>query len=172
MGLATGCFDPPPEYSVPIQVPPVVDTASVVPPTTGVTTVTAGVDTLTFTVPFRADDGGEEMLAYFVEDIPTTTDPGAVLAQPVHIPPDPRPFSEQKRSVVWPWAVPKLDSKSDPTGCHTVTMILSLKSNFTGLYGTTDELATARVTWFLDIRDPNAVSTTSTCGPYPGTVTP
>jgi hypothetical protein len=167
MFLAAGCFDPPPEYSVPVLVPPIVDVPNVDPPTTTVKTVNLA-EQLPFEVPFHADDGGEEMWAYFVEDIPSgDADPRALLSNAVRDPPNSAPFDEQKRSISWVWTV------AAPTGCHTVTMILSRKSNFgTGLYQTTDELQTARVSWFLDIRDPSAATPSAVCGPFPTPVSP
>ena len=70
------CIDAPPEYSVPDRMPPVIVAALVVPPTTRIISAASSPGTLTFTVPFRADDSGvgEGLHAHVVRD----TDIGAL----------------------------------------------------------------------------------------------
>lgn len=159
----SGCLDAPPEYRVPDQVPPVIMTDDVTPSTSGVNHPSA---TVPFTVPFRADDAGEGLLAYFILDISSGKPKFASVIDHPTIPvnADPRPFAEQeKRTVVFPWNW----STSTSAGCHTVTLILSHESNFNTRDGAVDVLEptkAARVTWFFELAD---ATTSVSCGDWP-----
>jgi hypothetical protein len=161
----SGCLDAPPEYRVPDQVPPVIMTDDVLPSTSSVNHPSVKVD---FTVPFRSDDAGEGLLAYFVRDIPSGKPSfGYVIDNPaIRINPDPRPFAEQDNRTFtfpgWTWT-------SDEAGCHTVTLILSHESNFNLRNGEVDVLEptkAARTTWFFELSDPTA-SVSPSCGDWP-----
>ena len=152
--LAVGCIDPPPEYSAPERLPPVILTTGIDPPVTKVATISLQAQQVTFDVPFRSDDAGEDLSAFFVLDIATTQDIdySLVKRQVKPVPADPRPFLEQDgRHVTGTWG-PLGDDSSRPSGCHTMTMILSHLSNFGEQYETSDPLDVAQVTWWLDIR--------------------
>ncbi|HVU02879.1 MAG TPA: hypothetical protein VHE30_14060 [Polyangiaceae bacterium] len=156
----TACLDTPPEYQAAIPVPPVIETSLVTPSTTAPVIVTG--DTIDFTVPFRSDDEGEALVAYFVWDLPTGGDGlDNIINNSVSVvDADPRPFAEQTNREVtfhWPWSS---ELKPGP-GCHSVTMILSHNSNFQIGHGylLVDALAAAQVTWFLGLG-----ATGTTCG--------
>jgi hypothetical protein len=143
-----GCLDPPPQYSTTDQYPPVVQGAMVDPSPVRIIYTTAS--EVLFTIPFRSVDVGEALQAAFVYDF-DPTNPSVALAR-VPVPADPRPFWEQDgRDVKWAWRL-----SPRPTGCHTITMILSHASNFSDLYQTIDPLDVAQVTWFFNIGDPNS----------------
>jgi hypothetical protein len=163
----TGCLDAPPQYQVPEQVPPVITMDTVIPPTSSLNRPSRGV--VQFKVPFRADDAGEELRAYFIRDIPSgKPDFTHVLAKFVSVNADPRPFAEQaSRYFEWPW-----DNIVD-VGCHTVTLILSYASNFNtanGAVEVTEATRAAYVTWFFELPDSTGAAL---CGdwPAPSTVT-
>lgn len=144
----TACLDTPPEYRAAIPVPPVIETSLVTPSTTAPVVVTGS--SVDFKVPFRSDDEGEPLIAFFVYDYPTggNGSENRIIGVPVDA--DPRPFAEQTGRVVdYPWAWEN-DVKD---GCHSVTMILSHRSNFDLLKGyvPTDALAAAQVSWFLGL---------------------
>lgn len=162
--VLSGCLDAPPEYQVPDQVPPVIMTDDVQPPTNSLNR--PSLNKVPFTVPFRADDGGEGLLAYFVRDIPSGK-PGFtnVIDNPaVRINADPRPFAEQtKRSFEFDWNWGSADA-----GCHTITLILSHESNFNlrnGEVDVIDPTKAARTTWFFELYD--STTTVPSCGDWP-----
>jgi hypothetical protein len=160
----SGCLDPPPEYTVPDPVPPVLIVDQIVPKTT--TIVQTNFPTVSFIVPFRADDAGQALYALFVPDMPA----GPISTSKAHGGPvvaDPRPFAEQTgRSVTfpdpgWTWQADQVSP-----GCHTMTMILSRLNNldFTtkiGVVTIKDDLATAQITWLL------ALGPSAKCGTWP-----
>ncbi len=151
-----GCVDAPPDYSVPSLVPPVLITSQIDPATTGVASVPATASTFDFDVPFRADDGGQDLHAYFVIDLDPTKDVSPTSdVDDNAVPSDPRPFAEQTgREVSEAWQLP--DNR--PVGCHTITMILSPHDNFVRSYETRDPLDAAQVTWFLDFLGPTGAA--------------
>jgi hypothetical protein len=167
MTTAAGCVDPPPQYSAPDLMPPVIIGAQVDPPTATVTNIPAAAQEFPFTVPFRADDGGQEIVAWFVRDLDLNDVAKSIILTTVYPPGDPRPFAEQltppRSAVAWTWKLPE----PRPTGCHTVTMILSRINNYRSLYLTKDETAAAQVTWFLNILGPSS-DPLKTCWPGGG----
>ena len=162
----TGCFDPTPEYTVPDPVPPVIDVSDTKPATTIV--YSTNTESVNFNVPFRADDAGETLLAYFIPDIPPRAKPPIANLEPVI--PDPRPFAEQTGRAVtfnWNWYnPPTLD-----VGCHTMTMILARASNIVttaGVVDVVDPLEAAQVTWFLAL---SRASQQADCASWPNAST-
>ena len=120
----------------------------IIPSTASIQNVNLG-DQVSFTVPFRADDGGELMQAVFVEDFNPNNSVTAFAQR--NVASTKVPFADQvgqaARVVQLPWT-------AGPVGClHTVTMVLSRTSNFTYFVvpQTADESSTARVTWFFNI---------------------
>lgn len=149
--LFTGCLDSTPQYSVPALIPPVISVPKLVPLTSAIQPLTTS--QLQFTIPFRSDDLGKDLFATFVLDFDPASDPASTpeLIQ-FDVPADPRPFSQQDdRDFGWLW-VP-IDASLN--GCHTVTMILSHRDNYTGGYGTKEPSDVAQVTWVFDIESPN-----------------
>jgi hypothetical protein len=150
--LFTGCLDSTPQYSVPPLIPPVISTPKLVPLTSGIQPLTTS--QLRFTIPFRSDDLGKDLFATFVLDFDPALDPASApgaLTQ-FDVPADPRPFSQQDdRDFEWLWTSIDLTL----SGCHTVTMILSHRDNYTGGYGTNDPNDVAQVTWVFDIENVN-----------------
>lgn len=148
----SGCLDPPPEYTVPDPVPPVLIVDQISPLTTSVVHTNSA--RVPFIVPFRADDAGQALYSLFVPDMPA----GPISTSKVHgglVPADPRPFAEQTNRRVefpdsgWDWS-------EVGQGCHTMTMILSRLNNldFTtkiGVVTIKDDLAAAQVTWLLSL---------------------
>jgi hypothetical protein len=169
--LAVGCVDPPPEYAAPERLPPVVTTTDVYPSLTQVTTYSAQTEEIVFTVPFRSDDAGEDLRAFFVLDIGPTQDAdfSQIKADPL-VPADPRPFADQadRQPLEGRW---KLNVGVRPSGCHTMTMVLSHATNFDTAYHTVEPLDEARVTWWLDLQP---VTTDGAPGPvcWPNGVSP
>jgi hypothetical protein len=45
-----------------------------------------------------------------------------------------------------------------PSGCHTMTMVLSHASNFDTGYRTIDPLDEARVTWWLELKPADGIT--------------
>jgi hypothetical protein len=152
--VAAGCVDPPPQYSAPDLVPPVIITAQVDPPTSTVTNIPAAATEFPFTVPFRADDGGQDLEVYFVRDLDLNDVASSINLANFTLPADSRPFADQldppRPPVSWTWGI----REPRPTGCHTVTMVLSRRNNYRSFYLTKDETAAAQVTWFLNILGP------------------
>jgi hypothetical protein len=153
----TGCLDAPPAYQVPDLVPPVIMTDKLDPPTSSLVRPSSRL--VKFNVPFRADDAGEGLLAYFILDIPAGNPKfDHVVGNPVQIVPDPHPFAEQtKRSFDFSWALTNVD-----VGCHTLTLILSHEGNFdfkTGEVKVKEPTAAAYATWFFELSPP--------CGDWP-----
>jgi hypothetical protein len=157
----SGCLDPPPEYQVPDQVPPVIMTDNLVPATSSLNR--PNTEPVTFTVPFRADDAGEGLLGYFLVDIPSGKPRIQTPAVPINA--DPRPFAEQTdRSFSFPWTW----SKTVNPGCHILTLILSHRSNFDTTNGDVDvrdPTKAAYATWFFELSDPS--SAVPPCGNWP-----
>ena len=150
--LSTGCLDSTPQYSVPALIPPVVSIPNVVPLTSAIQPLTT--PQLQFTIPFRSDDLGKDLFATFVRDFDPSADPASAPGALIQfdVPADPRPFSQQDgREFGWLWA--PIDVTL--SGCHTVTMILSHRDNYTGGYGTHDPNDVAQVTWVFDIESPS-----------------
>lgn len=147
--VTTGCFDSPPEYKVADRLPPVISTWGVQPTLTNIVQIDPALG-VTFTVPFRSDDAGEDLKAFFIENIPEQLDFTHIIdEQPV--PADPRPFAEQTNRYVNepPW------NTAGKTGCSTVTLILSHASNFTRGWLMVDPLDSAQVTWTFEFLDPS-----------------
>jgi len=151
-----GCLDPTPEYSVSDRVPPVIQATGVTPSPTDLVRVALTQDVVSFTVPFRSDDAGEPLWAYFVEDIAdeiNSMGSGCHTCQSIDVQKvsaDPRPFADQEqRSLTGTWAF----STGRPSGCHTVTLILSHLSNFTRGWQVSDPLDSAQVTWTVIFQD-------------------
>src|SRR5262249_45053316 len=115
------------------------------PPTSLVVTSSPTID---FTIPFRADDAGQNLVARFIVDIEINSPD---LAEEVPIPEDGRPFAQQidrkPLKYTWSW------QPTEPTGCHTMTAIITEQSNFVGRFGLKQEFEDARVTWFLWLRN-------------------
>jgi hypothetical protein len=167
MTFAVGCVDSPPQYSEPTRIPPQIVTNELDPPVSRLYVTDSA--TITFSIPFRADDDGQHLVARFVEDLAI----GAPsLKDEVSIPADPlgRPFALQGgepsspstpatkgRALSWPWTW----MGNDKSGCHTITVVISEQSNFQGLFGIQDDLKEARATWFLWLRDSQPSSSDS-----------
>lgn len=105
---------------------------------------------INFSIPFRSVDVGEPLQAAFVLDFDPAN--ASVAIERLPVPADPTPFAEQdNRAVNWTWPL-----SPRPSGCHTMTMILSHDSNFIAIYRTINPLDVAQVTWFFNIGDPNS----------------
>jgi len=143
---AIACLDAPPEYSVPDQIPPVLVTSQIAPPTRDVVVVPAAASQVDFLVPFRSDDSGEDLTALFVLDMARqVTFPFILDAVPVLA--DPRPFAAQDPARVVTYLYTWTER---PVGRHRVTLILTHESNFSTRYEVQDALDAAEVTWILD----------------------
>lgn len=147
VSVTTGCFDSPPEYKVADRLPPVIDAWGVDPSVTKIVPIDPAVG-VNFFVPFRSDDAGEDLSAYFIKDIPRQLDTTHVIFQQ-RVAADPRPFAEQDRHIAWSW------NTANETGCATVTLILSHVTNFTSGWLMTDPLDSAQVTWTFEFLDPS-----------------
>lgn len=170
--FTTGCFDAPPEYKVADHLPPVISSWGVTPSLTSINVMTWPHGEVQFTVPFRSDDAGEDLKAFFVENIPQQVDYRSPTCQTcdfideIPVPADPRPFAEQKNRLVslpsWP--------TTGKIGCSTVTMILSHETNFIRGWQMRDSLDSAQVTWIFDFLD--QAGTSPGCGAAAAGVTP
>lgn len=150
--MLAGCLDPPPTYEAAERLPPVIQSWGVEPTLTRIVPIAATEEQVVFTVPFRSDDAGEPLKAFFIENIPQQVDFRFIIEEkPVAA--DPRPFSEQvDREVSFSWVT------IGRTGCSTVTMLLSHASNFTRGWQMTDPLDSAQVTWTLEFLDSSGTS--------------
>lgn len=160
MTCAAGCFDAPPTYSEPTLVPPVIYADQCKPPSSHLYSIPAtAVGDATFTIAFRADDGGRTLGARLGRDI-TKGPPPALLLTEAKIPPDPRAFAEQDpaRSVELTW--PHTHDKGN-YGCHVITAIVSDESNFD--YLDTPPFVAARISWFVWVEDPDQPKPTVDC---------
>ncbi|HVW29955.1 MAG TPA: hypothetical protein VHC69_31550 [Polyangiaceae bacterium] len=151
MTCAEGCLDSPPQYTEPTPIPPQIFANLAQPPATSlVVTYSSSID---FNIPFRADDDGQQLTAFFIRDI--DSDGQSTPVKFIDVPPDPlkRPFAEQQmpyRSLDWPWGW-NADGNGTLAGCHTMTVIITNPSNFR-IDATPDDLPVARLTWFLWLR--------------------
>ncbi|HEX3594647.1 MAG TPA: hypothetical protein VHU80_06085 [Polyangiaceae bacterium] len=143
MTSAVGCLDAPPEYSEPTRNPPVIQSSGVHPSTTILNIYSAPI--IEFDVPFRADDVGLTLQALFVLDQEIGPAQG-ISRQDVD--PDSRPFAEQDRVVTYPWTW-----EGTPTGCHTMTAIITESDNISQFFQLKDVKKQANVTWFLLLTD-------------------
>ena len=125
-------------------------TTRVVPSPAVVTPIPAEADaSFTFNIPFRTDDGGQDLYANFILDfdpikltgtvqqqVPGSVDRPAALRRA-----DRADRYRTSRSVSWTWSIPRPLS-----ACHALTMILTRTDNFNGLYTAKDDLQAAQVT--------------------------
>jgi hypothetical protein len=151
MTSVAGCFDTPPDYSEPVPIPPVIISKQVKPPLTSlyVSVSQGSTSSITFDVPFRADDFGVKLQALFIRDIASDAN-REPIAEP-DVPADPRPFADQMgRSVSATWSWNK-DGQGRLVGCHTMTAIISDTDNIHFL-DTDKPDKEARVTWFLSLQ--------------------
>jgi hypothetical protein len=148
MTCAVGCLDSPPEYTEPTRIPPQILMNLVDPPLTSL--FVTSTSPITFTIPFRADDAGQNLVARFIVDIEIGSPD---LAEEVPIPEDGRPFAQQldrkPLPYTWSWQA------TEPTGCHTMSAIITEQSNFASRFTLKEgkEFEAARVTWFLWLRN-------------------
>jgi hypothetical protein len=136
-----GCFEAPPEYSVPERIPPLLDEASAQPPIRVLYEVnSASVD---MTIPFRVSPSEEDVQALFIIDVGSDND--VVLCLDNATPADTQFLCKNGWTNV------------DP-GCHTITVRASYVNNFDGFEIDDPSLGT-ETTWFANLynpTDPNA----------------
>ena len=154
MTCAAGCLDDPPQYTEPTRIPPQIISNGADPSPASLVVTTDSID---FTIPFRADDEGQQLTAYFIRDISNSSNSAAVDS--VDVPPDPlkRAFADQEtnntadRTLKWRWDW-NANGSGTLVGCHTMTVIITDPSNIR-ISVTPNELQVARLTWFLWLRD-------------------
>jgi len=157
MLLASSCIvADPPEYLDPVRTRPVLDIGQTLPPTSQVLVVHAG-DKVSFAVPVRSEDAGEDLRAVFFID----QGPGSLgvfqNSQPV---PASTYDDTSPRSVTFDWTVPALPS----FGCHLMTLTVAHRSSFDTKH---DDVLDSKdhaddaaiVNWWLNAPDPSDLVT-------------
>jgi hypothetical protein len=126
-----GCFDAPPEYSVPERLPPILDEASAAPPMN--TLYESKLQTPTdLRIPFRSDTSEEELQAAFIVD----ADSGHEVTLFI----DKAGPGDTQFECKANWPV-------DP-GCHTITVRASYVRNFGDNTTVKDPSLATEATWF------------------------
>lgn len=151
--LAAGCLaDPPPDFDPVEKTPPILLLEGAKPRVSDLLRDRPG-DTISFVVPFRSDDAGEDLLGVLHLDFGTTAStflqssarlPGGVLA-------------DTDRSVEITWRVP-----ANLSGCHSLTLLVTHIGNLDfSTQRPLDADDVGRVTWWIDVGGSGA--STLTC---------
>jgi hypothetical protein len=129
----TGCFDAPPEYSVPELLPPLLDARGASPPISTPYRTSAAITDLR--IPFRVIDSDDAVQAAFILDLGV---PG---------------MERQLYSNKTVQGDTIFNCKGDwklvtSPGCHTITVRASYVRNFEDQYDVTDLSLASEATWF------------------------
>jgi hypothetical protein len=124
-----GCFDAPPEYSVPERIPPILDEASAHPP---MNTLYESKQQTDLRILFRADPSEEELQAAFIVD--ADSDHEVTLYVDKAFPGD----AQFECQANWPVG----------EGCHTITVRASYVTNFGDNNLINDPSLATEATWF------------------------
>jgi hypothetical protein len=167
--LVAGCFDAPPEYTVPGRIPPVLNSLEAVPSLASINLVDPQDLTINFNVPFRSEDAGQPLQALFIRDfVPTERENNAKIIVGLDIEPSLEPFQDQTgRVVAYEWNVQ--DPRPDP-GCHSVTLIFTYDDNIASnrFYTPLDDALVATETWWFVFETQNGSEATFECRPSSG----
>lgn len=140
-GLSMGCVDEAPSFEPRGQIPPFILAGRVEPP---LGAVYEGPASFAINVPFRSEDVGIELQARLYLDLP----PGAAQASPAQAVSVPAGvFEDLTRSVTMDWSL-------FPPSCHSLTLILTYRENFSDVDGLPrDDTRAARLVWWLNVGD-------------------
>jgi hypothetical protein len=128
----------------------VINALYVDPSLTAVTLVDPQEPDLLFTVPFRCEDQGNRLEAIFLRDHNLNERDFSKLIDIVPVPPSGLPFEEQiGRAVSYRWTF----VGDRPSGCHSVTMVLTYEDNTTAVFTIQDDSLVAIETWWFYFQD-------------------
>lgn len=133
----TGCFDAPPEYSVPERVPPILDEAGATPPITSLYAPEGS--RFDLSMPFRVSATEAEVQAIFIVDSKSGAE--VQLCPNFRAPGDTRLECRDAWTIVSP-------------GCHTITVRASYQGNFDDGFVPKDPSLATEATWFASLEDP------------------
>lgn len=159
MLLASSCIvADPPEYLDPVQTRPVLDIGQADPGTSQVLLVQTG-EKVTFSVPVRSEDAGEDLRAvFFVDQGPGSS---GVFQNSQSIPAS--TYNDTSRPVTFEWTVPPLPLP----GCHLLTLTVAHRLSFDPTHDDVlnpkDQDDAAIVNWWLNVNPTTDPSTLVNC---------
>jgi hypothetical protein len=161
MLLTSSCIvADPPEYLDPVQTRPVLDIGQADPGTSQVLLVQTG-EKVTFSVPVRSEDAGEDLRAvFFVDQGPGS--PG-IFQNSQSIPAS--TYNDTSRPVTFEWTVPP--SPPPGPGCHLMTLTVAHRLSFDPTHDDVlnpkDQDDAAIVNWWLNVNPTTDPSTLVNC---------
>jgi hypothetical protein len=145
----TGCFDAPPEYSVPERVPPLLDEASATPAISDLYELKLPKTDLN--IPFRVSATEEDVQAVFIIDLGEDGEVTLFTDRPAR--------GESLFACAQAWA-----NYTRP-GCHTVTVRASYVPNFGDGPAVKDPNLATEATWFTSLVNPASTVPPVECFP-------